>query len=70
MWKARLGAYEETVKIFNTLDPDADSEYKKYQDFLKKMVADSNLVAQEAGMAAVLAWVANAPSATRCAKEC
>ncbi|KAJ3032355.1 Microtubule-associated protein, microtubule dynamics during spindle orientation, partial [Rhizophlyctis rosea] len=65
VWKARLGAYEEATKIFNTLDPDADAEYRKYQEFLKKMIADSNLVAQEAGMAAVLAWVTNAPSATK-----
>ncbi|KAJ3300457.1 Microtubule-associated protein, microtubule dynamics during spindle orientation [Borealophlyctis nickersoniae] len=64
-WNARKEAYEEVTKLFNTLDPDAEAEFRKYQDYLKKMVSDANLVAQEAGMGAVLAWVKNAPSATK-----
>ncbi|TPX69294.1 hypothetical protein SpCBS45565_g02541 [Spizellomyces sp. 'palustris'] len=64
-WKARQGAYDELAKIFNTLDPDADNEYRKWQEYLKKMVSDSNLVAQESGLTAILAYVTNAPSANK-----
>ncbi|KAJ3104241.1 Microtubule-associated protein, microtubule dynamics during spindle orientation [Phlyctochytrium planicorne] len=61
-WKARQGAYEELTKTFKTLDPDADAEYRKYQEYLKKMVTDSNVAAQETGLNAMLAYVENAPS--------
>lgn len=62
MWKARLGAYEEVTKLFKTLDPDAVGEYQKYTEFLKKMAVDSNLVAQEAGLAAILSFVEFGPT--------
>ncbi|KAI9105402.1 hypothetical protein DFS34DRAFT_7380 [Phlyctochytrium arcticum] len=61
-WKARQGAYEELAKLFNTLPPDADAEYKKWQEYTKKMMTDANAVAQEAGVGAVLAYVTNAPN--------
>ncbi|KAI9347159.1 hypothetical protein DFJ73DRAFT_836828 [Zopfochytrium polystomum] len=64
-WKARQGAYDELTKRFKTLDPDADAEYRKHQDSLKKMLADANAIAQEAGVTAVLAYVENAPSAAK-----
>ncbi|KAJ3412335.1 Microtubule-associated protein, microtubule dynamics during spindle orientation [Chytridiales sp. JEL 0842] len=64
-WKARQGAYEELTKLFKTLPLDADNEYKKWQDYLKKMVTDANLVAQEAGVGAVLAYAENAPSGAK-----
>ncbi|KAJ3195013.1 Microtubule-associated protein, microtubule dynamics during spindle orientation [Irineochytrium annulatum] len=58
---ARQSAYDECAKIFRTLDPDADAEYRKYQEYLKKMATDANIVAQEAGVNAILAFVENAP---------
>ncbi|KAJ3118323.1 Microtubule-associated protein, microtubule dynamics during spindle orientation [Phlyctochytrium bullatum] len=61
-WKARQGAYEELAKLFRTLDPDNDAEYRKYQEYLKKMAGDANIAAQEAGLNAVLSYVENAPS--------
>ncbi|KAJ3021312.1 Microtubule-associated protein, microtubule dynamics during spindle orientation [Thoreauomyces humboldtii] len=64
-WKARQGAYDELTKLFETIDPEADAEYRKWQDYLKKMVGEANIVAQEAGLSAVLAYIANAPSASR-----
>ncbi|TPX57138.1 hypothetical protein PhCBS80983_g04029 [Powellomyces hirtus] len=64
-WKARQGAYDELATLFATLDPDDDNAYRKWQDYLKKMVSEANAVAQESGLAAVLAWVANAPSASK-----
>ncbi|KAI8822123.1 armadillo-type protein, partial [Fimicolochytrium jonesii] len=64
-WKARSGAYDELSKIFATLDPDADAEYKKWQDSLKAIVADSNAVAQETGLGAVMSYVTNAPNAKK-----
>ncbi|KAI8849851.1 armadillo-type protein [Chytridium lagenaria] len=64
-WKARQGGYEELAKLFRTLDPDADAEYKKYQEYLKKMATDTNIAAQDAGLTALLAYIENAPSAAR-----
>ncbi|KAJ3170087.1 Microtubule-associated protein, microtubule dynamics during spindle orientation [Geranomyces variabilis] len=64
-WKARSGAYDELATLFGTLDPDDDAAYQKWREYLKKMVGDANAVAQENALAAVLAWVANAPSAAK-----
>ncbi|KAI8588296.1 armadillo-type protein [Geranomyces variabilis] len=64
-WKARSNAYDELAVLFGKLDPDDDAGYRKWQDHLKKMIGDANAVAQENGLAAVLAWVANAPSAAK-----
>ncbi|KAI9145343.1 armadillo-type protein [Paraphysoderma sedebokerense] len=72
VWKARVSAYEELCKSFKLWDPDTqENEYRKYQDALKKMIADSNLVAQESGLMAVQAWLENAPTnlASKSVKE-
>ena len=59
MWKARLAGYEEATKLFNGLDQKSQ-EFSKYAGLMKKFVTDSNAVAQEKGLDAVLAFVENA----------
>ncbi|KAG8968617.1 Microtubule-associated protein, microtubule dynamics during spindle orientation [Tulasnella sp. 419] len=49
-WKARLDAYENLPKIFSLTTSDDDPAFKPYisnPDLLKKIVTDSNAVAQE-----------------------
>lgn len=47
-WKARVSGYEEAKKLFVQWDED-DANWKKYMGIIKKMVTDSNAVAQEKG---------------------
>lgn len=57
VWKARVSGYEECVKHFKGIDDENSNEYSKYVGLLKKFVIDSNAVAQEKGLDAVLAFV-------------
>ena len=57
VWKARVSGYEECVKHFKGIDDENSSEYSKYVGLLKKFVIDSNAVAQEKGLDAVLSFV-------------
>ncbi|ORY05948.1 ARM repeat-containing protein [Basidiobolus meristosporus CBS 931.73] len=63
VWKARLEAYEELTKLYKTTDQEA--EFDKYSEHFKKLVTDSNVAAQEAGLTAVTAYVENAPTPTK-----
>ncbi len=65
VWKARLHGYEEATKLFNKIPDEKSPEYTKYAGLLKKFVTDSNAVAQEKGLDAVLAYLANAALAPR-----
>ncbi|KAH0583910.1 hypothetical protein H2248_009502 [Termitomyces sp. 'cryptogamus'] len=59
-WKARVSAYEALVKIFQTTASDTDPAFKPYinnPDSLKKIVTDSNAVAQEKGVECVVTFV-------------
>ncbi|GBE82318.1 hypothetical protein SCP_0407020 [Sparassis crispa] len=59
-WKARVSAYESLVKIFHTTASDSDPAFKPYinnPDLLKKIVTDSNAVAQEKGVECLVAFV-------------
>ena len=59
-WKARVSAYEALVKTFQTTASDSDPAFKPYlnnPDTLKKIVTDSNAVAQEKGVECVVAFV-------------
>ncbi|XP_029636093.1 cytoskeleton-associated protein 5 isoform X2 [Octopus sinensis] len=69
VWKARVSGYEEATKLFNSLTDDKNPEFSKYQGLIKKFVVDSNVVAQEKGLEAVLAYVENAQVATRVCAE-
>ncbi|CAB4053900.1 CKAP5 [Lepeophtheirus salmonis] len=55
IWKARLHGYEEVVKLFNNLDGD-DEKWRKFHGLIKKFVVDINVVAQEKGLLAALAY--------------
>lgn len=58
-----MSACEELQKLFHkTVE---DSDFFTYEPYLKKMVLEANAVAQEAGLAAVLEYVSNAPNASR-----
>ncbi|KAF7322950.1 Microtubule associated protein [Mycena chlorophos] len=62
-WKARVSAYEALVKIFEATASDDDpafrllTPFRPYinSDLLKKIVSDSNAVAQERGLECVVA---------------
>ncbi|CAB4031830.1 Hypothetical predicted protein [Paramuricea clavata] len=57
VWKARVSGYEGCVKHFKTIDDENSNEFSKYVSLLKKFVVDSNAVAQEKGLDAVLTFV-------------
>ena len=59
-WKARVSAYEQLVKTFQTTASDVDPAFKPYlsnSDILKGMVTDVNAVAQEKGVECVVSFV-------------
>ncbi|KAG6832388.1 hypothetical protein H0H92_002656 [Tricholoma furcatifolium] len=59
-WKARVSAYEALIKTFQTTASDTDPAFKPYinnPDLLKKIVTDSNAVAQEKGVECLVAFV-------------
>jgi cytoskeleton-associated protein 5 len=59
-WKARVSAYEALVKTFQLTSSDTDPAFRPYissPDLLKKIVTDSNAVAQEKGVECVIAFV-------------
>nr|VZI25513.1 unnamed protein product [Spirometra erinaceieuropaei] len=46
-WKARVEGYEEAVKLFSTQPSDKSPVFGDYVGLMKKMVVDSNAIAQE-----------------------
>jgi hypothetical protein len=69
-WKARQHAYAELTKRFVEAEDDADSVFKSYASSMKKIIYDTNQIAQEKGQAAVLAWADRAPAAPRYYIQC
>ncbi|XP_015517850.2 protein mini spindles isoform X1 [Neodiprion lecontei] len=69
LWKARLHGYEECAKIFRRIDDEKSPEWNKFLGLVKKFVTDSNAVAQEKGLEAVLAYVENAAAAGKTVGE-
>jgi cytoskeleton-associated protein 5 len=56
-WKARVHGYESLIKTFSTTASDADPAFKPYinnPDLLRKIVTDTNVVAQEKGVECVV----------------
>ncbi|UYV60269.1 msps [Cordylochernes scorpioides] len=68
-WKARVLGYEEATKLFQQLPDEKSPEFNKYLPLLKKFVVDSNVAAQEKGLAATLAFIENAACATKTCGE-
>jgi len=59
-WKARVSAYEQLVKTFQTTASEVDPAFKPYTsnpDLLKGMVTDANAVAQDKGVECVMTFV-------------
>ncbi|XP_030375807.1 protein mini spindles isoform X2 [Scaptodrosophila lebanonensis] len=65
LWKARVDGYEEAAKLFRELDDEKSPEWSKYASLIKKMVVDSNALAQEKGLEAALIFVENSGLAGR-----
>ncbi|XP_036673336.2 protein mini spindles isoform X6 [Drosophila suzukii] len=65
LWKARVDGYEEAAKIFRDLDDEKSPEWSKFAGLIKKMVVDSNAMAQEKGLEAALIFVENSGLAGR-----
>ncbi|CAG8440367.1 2083_t:CDS:10, partial [Acaulospora morrowiae] len=65
IWKVRVAAYEELTKKFTKADPSNESEFRPYEGILKNIATDANAVAQETGLATLLAYVENAPNPTK-----
>lgn len=59
-----MAGYEESVKLFNKLD-EKSPEFNKFLGVLKKICVDTNAIAQEKALDAVLAFVNNAHIAGR-----
>lgn len=64
-WKARLSAYAELLRIFKSADPADAATYVQYHEFLRMALSDPNQIALEAGVAAVLGFVTDSPTAAR-----
>ena len=64
-WKARLEGYEEACKLFQLADDPKSAQYSSYLGLVKKFVVDSNQVAQDKGLEAVLAFVENITAAAK-----
>ncbi|XP_071830339.1 cytoskeleton-associated protein 5-like isoform X2 [Apostichopus japonicus] len=69
VWKARLSGYEEAAKLFQKLDNEKSPEFSKFAGLLKKFALDSNAVAQEKGLDAILAYQENAALAPKTCGE-
>ncbi|KAI9501842.1 armadillo-type protein [Coemansia spiralis] len=70
VWKVRLGAYNDLASELKTLDPDTQAaQFNNYENYLSKMILDSNMATQEVGISTVIAFVANAPNPTRRREE-
>ena len=65
MWRARVHGYEECIKYFATISDDKSPEFTKFAPLMKKFVTDSNAVAQEKALEAVLVFAENAHVAGR-----
>ncbi|CAL4065491.1 unnamed protein product, partial [Meganyctiphanes norvegica] len=64
-WKARMHGYEECAKVFPRITDEKSPEFSKFAPLMKKFVTDSNAVAQEKALDAVLLFVENAHVAGR-----
>ena len=68
-WKARLEGYDECCKLFARADDPKSAVYLNYLGLVKKFVLDSNEVARDKALDAVLAFVENIPAAAKTVGE-
>ncbi|KAJ1950813.1 hypothetical protein FBU59_000506, partial [Linderina macrospora] len=65
-----MGAYSSLTSELKTLDPDQDgARFNMVEQYLTKMILDTNMAAQEAGVATAIAFVENAPNPLRYRSE-
>ncbi|KAJ2507476.1 hypothetical protein IWW47_001088, partial [Coemansia sp. RSA 2052] len=70
VWKARADAYAVLTTELKQLDADKQAgQFNIYEAYLSKMILDTNMAAQEAGLATAMAFVQNAPQPTRRREE-
>uniref|UniRef100_A0A1B0CAC3 Putative microtubule-associated protein n=1 Tax=Lutzomyia longipalpis TaxID=7200 RepID=A0A1B0CAC3_LUTLO len=69
LWKARVSGYEDATKLFREFDDEKSPEWNKFVGLVKKFVVDSNVMAQEKGLEATLAFVENCGFAGRTVGE-
>ncbi|PNF34799.1 Protein mini spindles [Cryptotermes secundus] len=69
LWKARVHGYEEAAKVFRQIDDEKSPEFNKFVGLVQKFVVDSNAVAQEKGLEAVLAFIENCAVSGRTVRE-
>ena len=60
MWKARVNGYEECPKFFAQIGDEKSPEFSKFAPLMKKFATDSNAVALDKALVAVLAFAENA----------
>ncbi|KAJ1962929.1 hypothetical protein IWQ62_003374, partial [Dispira parvispora] len=66
VWKVRMEAYKELGKELEKWDPVSDEHrFRDFSDFMGKLVAETNVAAQEAGVNTLLIYLRNAPSPSR-----
>ncbi|KAJ1660027.1 hypothetical protein IWQ61_000993 [Dispira simplex] len=66
IWKVRMEAYKELGKELEKWDPVSDEHrFRDFSDSMAKLVAETNVAAQEAGVNTLLIYLRNAPSPTR-----
>ncbi|KAJ2704078.1 hypothetical protein FB645_003553 [Coemansia sp. IMI 203386] len=69
-WKVRMNAYNELTTTLKQMDPNNEAaQFNVYENYLSKIVLDTNMAAQEAGISTVIAFVENAPNPTRRREE-
>lgn len=61
LWKARLEAYDELSVVFSNARDSLDSVFQDYEngDLFKKILLDSNVVAQESGYKCFVSYLTN-----------
>ncbi|XP_045035689.1 cytoskeleton-associated protein 5 [Daphnia magna] len=64
LWKARVHGYEAALKLFGQWE-EKSPEWNKFTFLMKKIVIDSNAVAQEKGLETVLCFVENSAQASK-----
>ncbi|KAJ1668417.1 hypothetical protein EV178_000448 [Coemansia sp. RSA 1646] len=70
IWKVRLGAYNDLTSVLKRLDPETEAaQFNKYENYLTKMILDTNMAAQEAGISTAIVFINYAPNPTRYREE-
>lgn len=64
-----MAGYGEARKLFKSQTSETASVFNEYVGLMKKFAGDSNAIAQESGLDAVIDFLENAGVATKCAPD-